>query len=57
MCCVGGKRVGVAITPRDHRGLAFAFNGVADLAGPDLVSSNETRYVKLGSGRGRVRPR
>ena len=25
------------------------FNGVADLAGPDLVSSNETRYVKLGS--------
>ena len=23
------------------------FNGVADLAGPDLVSSNETRYVKL----------
>ena len=25
------------------------FNGVADLAGPDLVSSNETRYVKLGN--------
>ena len=24
-------------------------NGVADLAGPDLVSSNETRYVKLGN--------
>ena len=26
------------------------FNGVADLAGPDLVSSNETRYVGSREG-------